>query len=281
MQQYPFVLVNVFAETHFGGNPLAVFPDAQGLSDAEMQQIAAQFNLSETVFVLPSATDHCAACLRIFTPSYELPLAGHPTLGAAWVLQRQKGWPEHFVLRTPAKPVDIQMTEGKVYLRLSGYTGQRSPAGIDELAAATGIAAEHLAEAAYWINSGSPQLLLQVRSLTALHDAQPDRNRLAGVCGHDAPRTVIYLWHDDGTTVHSRLFAEQKNSLVEDSGTGSATANLGAYFALQQQHPLQRVIHQGDHLNRPNRLYLHVDSAGDIHVGGRVIEVGHGILTLP
>lgn len=281
MQKYPFVLVNVFAETHFGGNPLAVFPDAKGLSNDEMQQIAAQFNLSETVFVLPPETDHCAACLRIFTPSYELPLAGHPTLGAAWVLRYQKDLPEHFVLHTPTKPVDIHMTEGKIHLRLSGYTGQRSPASVDDLAAATGIAAEDLADAAYWMNSGSPQLLLQVRSLTALHNAQPDRTRLADVCGHDAPRTVIYLWHDDGTTIHSRLFAEQKNSLMEDSGTGSAAANLGAYFALQQQHPLQRVIHQGDHLNRPNRLYLQVDPDGHIHVGGHVIEIGHGVLTLP
>lgn len=279
MRKYEFFLVNVFAETHFGGNPLAVFPNAQGLSDDEMQLIAAQFNLSETVFAMPS--ENAAATLRIFTPSYELPLAGHPILGAALILQQKFHLPAHFVLQTKAKPVDIHIQHNIVYLSLNGYHHKPSSATSEELSDALGIASEYLAETAYWINSGSPQLLLEIKNLNALHHAQANYLKLSAICNHQASRTVIYLWHDDGQTIHSRLFAEQNNSLIEDSGTGSAAANLGAYFAMKKQHPLQRTIHQGDHLNRPNRLYLEVDKQETIQVGGKVITVGNGIFTLP
>lgn len=98
MRIYPFKLVNVFAKTLFGGNPLVVFPQSDGLNDSEMQQIAKQFNLSEAVFAFSSKT--AVADLRIFTPERELPLAGHPTLGCAFVLQKLYNLPNEFVLNT-------------------------------------------------------------------------------------------------------------------------------------------------------------------------------------
>ena len=91
MQTYTYHIVNVFADNHFGGNPLAVFPSADGLTDQQMQAIAQQFNLSETVFLFAPTAKHgvqAVADLRIFTPNYEMPLAGHPTLGAAFVIQQ-------------------------------------------------------------------------------------------------------------------------------------------------------------------------------------------------
>lgn len=110
MKTYPFYLVNVFAESHFGGNPLAVFAHADGLNDEQMQAIAKQFNLSETVFIFPPSDQHgvsAVADLRIFTPNYELPLAGHPTLGSAFILRQLTDLPNHFVLNTLAKPVEV------------------------------------------------------------------------------------------------------------------------------------------------------------------------------
>ena len=106
MSGLPFEIVNVFAETTFGGNPLAVFAAGQALSDATMQALARQMNLSETVFVLPSA--QADARLRIFTPAHELPFAGHPTLGAAAVLYRQRGLGESFTLETQAGVIPIR-----------------------------------------------------------------------------------------------------------------------------------------------------------------------------
>ena len=105
MRTIPFQVVNVFAETHFGGNPLAVIEDGHSLTDAEMQAIALQFNLSETTFILPS--NHAAARVRIFTPDYEMPFAGHPTLGTAHVLHGLRGLGAQFSLEMQAGVIPL------------------------------------------------------------------------------------------------------------------------------------------------------------------------------
>lgn len=266
-RNYPFVLVNVFAETHFGGNPLAVFPEASGLDDARMQAVAKQFNLSETVFVFGDK-------LRIFTPDYELPLAGHPVIGTAAVLQKLRGLPESFTLHTRAKPVDIRCTDGRAVMRIAGYTCETAAATAGEFARMLGVHTADLAEHAYRVNSGSEQLLMQVMSLDALQSATVDAEGLRTLC-RDCPRDVLYLWYEEGDTVHSRLFFTSGQTVLEDSGTGSACANLGAYYAHCGRAPLTRTIFQGDGMGRPNRLSLAVDDQG-IEVGGRVIEVGRG-----
>ena len=280
MREYPFQLVNVFAESHFGGNPLAVFPDAAGLSDGDMLQIARQFNLSETVFAFGGSAG-AAADLRIFTPDGELPLAGHPMLGAAFVLQQQRGLPENFVLNTRAKPVKLHGVNGSITLHISGYTCEASAVGAAQLAAATGIDADKMAAQAFWVNSGSAQLLLQVYDLAALQHARPDLRALREICQADGHRTVIYLWCEQGEKAFVRLFAEVNGALIEDSGTGSAAANLGAYYAAQGRAPLVRHIYQGDEMGRPNRLCLRVDAEQHIFVGGQVVAVGEGVFRLP
>ena len=266
-RNYPFVLVNVFAETHFGGNPLAVFPEASGLDDALMQAVAKQFNLSETVFVFGDK-------LRIFTPDYELPLAGHPVIGTAAVLQKLRGLPERFTLHTRAKPIDIRCADGRAVMRIAGYTCETAAATAGEFARMLGVHTADLAEHAYRVNSGSEQLLMQVMSLDALQSATVDAEGLRTLC-RDCPRDVLYLWYEAGDTVYSRLFFTSGQTVLEDSGTGSACANLGAYYAHCGRAPLTRTIFQGDGMGRPNRLSLAVDDQG-IEVGGNVIEVGRG-----
>ncbi len=96
-----------------------------------------------------------------------------------------------------------------------------------------------------------------------------------------ADEPSVYLWFDNGATVHARMFFEQGGRLLEDSGTGSAAANLGAHYLSQNRFPLEKTIEQGDHMNRPNRLSLKVDEAQNIFVGGRVVEVGRGTFRLP
>ncbi len=272
MSDYDFVLVNVFAETHFGGNPLAVFPEADGLDDTEMQAIAKQFNLSETVFVFGNR-------LRIFTPDYELPLAGHPVIGTAVVLQKLRGLPERFSLHTRAKPVDIRCADGRAVMRIEGYTCETAAATAGEFTQVLGLHTTDLAEHAYRVNSGSEQLLMQVTSLAALQRATVDAEGLHTLC-RDCPRDVLYLWYEEGNTVHSRLFFTSGQTVLEDSGTGSACANLGAYYAHCGRAPLTRTICQGDGMGRPNRLSLAVDEPG-IEVGGHVIEVGRGSFVVP
>lgn len=180
MRSYPFKLINVFAESHFGGNPLAVFPLVDGLSDAEMQQIAKQFNLSETVFAFSSET--AVADLRIFTPEHELPLAGHPTLGCAFVLQQQHNLPSDFVLNTRAKPVRLHAEYDKMELAIEGYDIKPSLASQRQLAESLGLAENAIAATAFWLNSGSPQLLLQLLEPQAIEQVKVDYATLSAIC---------------------------------------------------------------------------------------------------
>ena len=281
MPRYDYTLVNVFAETRFGGNPLAVFTDARGLSDTDMQNIARQMNLSECAFVFPADTPEAAARLRIFTPAYELPFAGHPTLGAAYVLQQQQSLPENFALQTVAKTVAVHGANSVMAFRLSGYTSQAAQLTPAQLAALSGIDAAQLDSQAYWVNAGTTQLLLQAHSREALANARISLPDLQAAAAEAGTHAALYLWCEQGDTVYVRLFIDFNGTIVEDSGTGSACANLGAWLLSQGRTPLRRTLHQGDHMRRPNRLYLRIDEQQNIEVGGRVIEIGRGYLDLP
>lgn len=284
MRKYDFVLVNVFAETHFGGNPLAVFPRAAGLNDETMQQIARQFNLSETVFAFPGG-DGAAADLRIFTPNYELPMAGHPVLGSGFVLQQEQGLSESFTLNTRAKPVHMRGANGHMQFRISAYRQQECPAGAGQLAEMLGIAPQDIAGKAFFTDSGNPQILIELANPAALRKLNISLPPLKALYRQNpykaGDEASVYLWCEQGDTVHARMFFEQGGILAEDSGTGSAAANLGAYYLSQNRVPVEKNIRQGDHMGRPNRLSLNTDEALNISVGGQVLQVGSGTFLLP
>lgn len=285
MNKYPFYLVNVFAQSHFGGNPLAVFPCADGLTDEQMQKIAQQFNLSETVFVVAPSDDKAVADLRIFTPNYEMPLAGHPTLGSAFILKQLNKLPDAFILNTKAKPVQIFINKAHVQLKIQGFEMAQSQVDKSSLAHLSGLTADDIASKAYFVNSGTQQILVALSNHQALKSLHIDRLKLR-VLNVDNPfksteEPSIYYWFADGDRVYSRMFFEQNGVMVEDGGTGSACANLGAYFISQNQYPATKHIYQGDEMDRPNRLFLSVDDEQNIYVGGDVIEVGKGEFYVP
>lgn len=281
MRHVHYKLVNVFAETHFGGNPLAVFPDADDLTDCEMQQIATQFNLSETVFVKKSVKT--TACLRIFTPSYEMPLAGHPTIGAAAVLHKLNGLPDQFSLTLPAKQVEIAHQNGLFSMEIEGFTATESQAGREFLAELTSLSTRQILGNAYYMNAGVKQLLLQVADANALEQASISREKLSQRIAQDRQDCTadLYLWCEQNGKILSRMFFELGGQMIEDSGTGSAAANLGAYFIHTGKFPCEYPIQQGDFIGRPNRLSLRVDCNQHIFVGGKVVDVGEGIFYLP
>lgn len=281
MRKLFFKLVNVFAESHFGGNPLAVFPQANGLTDEEMQHIAQQFNLSETVFAFSSKS--AVANLRIFTPEYELPLAGHPTLGCAYVLQKRQNLSPHFTLNTQAKPVQLQIEDEHAEMMISGYEIRPSQANQQQLAEAVGLANEMIMPVAYWVNSGSSQLLLQLNNRAAIDEININFNKLSAICQQDDEPIGIYLWYEDKKCgqIFSRFFYGENGVMLEDSGTGSAAANLGAYFLSQQKFPANYMIHQGDKMGRSNRISLRLDEQQRIYIGGRIIDIGEGYFNLP
>ncbi|STZ75498.1 PhzF family phenazine biosynthesis protein [Bergeriella denitrificans] len=279
----PFYLLNVFAESHFGGNPLAVFPAADGLNDETMQLIARQFNLSETVFVKRAARAEAVKQLRIFTPAYEMPFAGHPTVGAAYLLQKLLDLPPHYRLETPAGLVDIAHDGGAVTLALdNGIQTAASDLSREAAAALLGLAAEDVAAAPMWVNTGTWQLLLPLASFEAVARCRvADAAAFMRQTATDFGKPQIYVWALSGDTAKVRLFFGQDGAVLEDPGTGSAAANLGGWLWQQRGGSLALNITQGDELARPNRLLLRVDDNGVVSVGGKVIEVGRGVFMLP
>lgn len=275
-KNYRFKIVNVFAETPFGGNPLAVFVDAEGLDDVQMQLIARQMNLSETVFVLPSAI--ADARLRIFTPAYELPFAGHPVLGSAAVLHQERQLAENFVLETQAAPIPIQHAQGLYRLATRLHAAQ--PANLSQAEAAQMLSLSPAAIAAdpEWVSTGSMQLLIQMTSREAVLNARTVPDLFFEKAAKNAGQAIAYLWHIADGVATVRLFFEQNGQIVEDPGTGSACANLGAWHVHHGQLPLRVRVEQGAVLQRPNVLHLNVTAEGEIHVAGAVMPVGEGVL---
>ncbi|WP_159879604.1 PhzF family phenazine biosynthesis protein [Aquitalea denitrificans] len=278
MPSHAFEIVNVFAETTFGGNPLAVFTDARSLPDVSMQALARQLNLSETVFVLPSTQAN--ARLRIFTPAHELPFAGHPTLGAAAVLYRQQGLGDAFTLETKAGVIPIAHQDGLFTLQANPAHERDAGLAIDAAAAMLGLPAAAIAAPPSWLDTGSEQLLIQASSRAAVLAARPVPALFARDACLRPGRSVAYLWHEADKLATVRLFFEQDGAVLEDPGTGSACANLGGWCSLHQRYPLQWRVEQGAVLQRPNVLHLTVDGQRRIYVGGRVIPVARGEFVL-
>ncbi|BBF83727.1 phenazine biosynthesis protein PhzF like [Aquitalea magnusonii] len=278
MTSHAFEIVNVFAETTFGGNPLAVFTAATGLSDTSMQALARQMNLSETVFVLPST--QAAARLRIFTPAHELPFAGHPTLGAAAVLYGQQRVGEAFTLETNAGVIPIVHQDGLFTLQANPARERDAGLAIDAVAAMLSLPVDAIAAPPSWLDTGSEQLLIRASSREAVLAARP----LPALFVRDAclqpGRCVAYLWYEANAVATVRLFYAQDGAVLEDPGTGSACANLGGWCSLHQRYPLQWRVEQGEVLHRPNVLHLTVDAERRIYVGGRVIALARGEFVL-
>ena len=280
LHDYAYVLVNVFAPSHFAGNPLAVFPHADGLSDTDMQAIAVQMNLAETVFAFKS--DEAVAKLRIFTPDYELPFAGHPVIGAARVLDQLKRLPAEFSVQTEAGITQLQRDKMRyTFTREQGVCSEVDSAEVPELLAALGVDELSISSAPAWVNTGSEQLLLEVSQTEVLSGIKPDAAKLSAWFAKQGKRAAVYLWHEKNRYVRVRFFSAVGNVLTEDIGTGSACANLGGWCLAHGLSDVEWLIQQGDYLRRHNRLHLRTSAAGLIYVGGETIVVGHGSLSVP
>lgn len=284
MQQYRYRIVNVFADAaspqpRLTGNPLCVFENARGLDAATMQSLALQFNLSETVFVLPS--DTATARIRIFTTAFEMPFAGHPTLGSAQVVRALAGAGDRITLETGAGVIALSAHGDQWTLKANAPQTRAYVPPLSSLAQTLGINAADILETPLWVNTGNEQLVVPLSGADAVRRCKPDAARMAAEKAADGT-SKIYVWADTGGgALLVRFFLLKHGALSEDHGTGSAAANLGGwYVARKLPLPLHRVIHQGEAISRPSRLLLDVDATGGIYVGGRVIELGAGSVTL-
>lgn len=291
MVSYPFETVDVFTERRFGGNPLAVFPDARGISDPEMQALAAELNLSETTFVLPPADPSNTARVRIFNRTAEMAFAGHPSIGTAYVLARiQPLVSASMRLEVPAGlvVVDIErvgndVVGGRLTAPQPLTKGSEYPAG--EIAACVGIGEDAILVHAHRpvaVSMGNPYVVAHVTAeglkrcvpdLRAFHDFRARHPDLGD-------RFSLHLYAGDGRELRARMFAPLAGTM-EDPATGSANAPLGALLlSLSGAERAEYVIRQGEEMGRPSLLHVTARrEAGELiaTVAGRCVPVLSGI----
>jgi len=284
-----YFTTDVFTTTAFAGNPLAVCPDARGLTTAQMSAIAREFNLSETVFVLPPRDPRHTRSIRIFTPAQELPFAGHPTIGTAIVLAAcgyvSSGLDGdiEIVLEEGIGPVPVtvRMVDqvpvfAKLTVRRHPELGPPPPdravvAAMLSLAPADIVAGP---DAIQTVSCGVPYLFVPVVDRAAVGRVRPVGN----LDGH-----AIFVFFQRGEQVHARMFAPELG-VVEDPATGSAVAALGGYLADRERTntngTLRWVVEQGEDMGRPSRLELEVDRqdgrVARVRVGGSAVLISEG-----
>ncbi len=281
-QRYRFITLDVFTDRPFGGNPLAVFPEAAGIDDQQMQLIAREFNLSETVFIL-AGTNGADANLRIFTPAFEMPFAGHPTVGACLILALEGRIGGSATLGVKAGMMAIAVADGVATITAPQPARSiASPApDADSVASALGLASGE-------VLTGDQSPLICTAGVNFLFASAANREILArakpGSPGGDTVGTALVALDDLAHgAVHMRMFAPAAG-VPEDPATGSAAAALPAYLRHMGLEKPAFVIHQGDDMGRPSRIAVTVttdDSGADsVQVGGsgQVMSEGEFIL---
>lgn len=298
MRRLDYRIVNVFAAPglRLSGNALAVFEDARDLADEEMAALALQLNLAETTFLLPSQTTN--AKVRIFTPTLEMPFAGHPSLGSAYVVRSLGRGAEDLVIEVKAGPVRVTSTGDHFQLTAPSSPTSRpvssTPAEIDailELPAGSAL------EGGAWVHTGVEQLIVPLANVDAVRAARPNPNLLGRVGAGTRGEACMYVFAEDAAragVIVARFFYLAFGAVVEDPATGSACANLGGWLQLAGKAEKGAELHveQGDLVGRPSRLRLTIEPApsldkdgggwthGAVRVGGDVVEVGRGFIEL-
>lgn len=303
MSSYEFYQLDVFTETRFEGNPLAVFPDAEGIGGNQMQAIANEMNLSETVFVLPS--ERALRRLRIFTPKQELPLAGHPVVGT-WRLLAELGVTEQISngpltieqeLRAGILPVEIEFRNGapiRVTMTQAEFRSLRSIQDentVKALASALGLERDEIADAdglpIQAVSTGIGSLAVAVNSLAVLGRIRVDPAALSDIyleAGAVGCYAFTFETIDPDSYVHARFFAPA-DSIPEDPATGSAAGSLSGYLFSHGKAPDGPfVIEQGDFMGRPSRIRASVSgndgTVGKVRIGGSAVIVAKGEIYL-
>jgi trans-2,3-dihydro-3-hydroxyanthranilate isomerase len=295
--RYRYHTCDVFTDTRFGGNQLAVLPEAAGLSDREMQQVAREFNFSETTFVLPAEMGH-ARRVRIFTPTIEIPFAGHPNVGTAFVLASTGAFgsidaPVTVTFEEKAGLVPITIVrDGEGLIRCELAAPERLTLGAtisaEALARAVSLTPEEVVTTTHppqTASVGLRFLMAELRDLAALARARPNMERLEQLAAAGVTADVhLYVRGGDDVDIHARMFAPLDN-VPEDPATGSANAALGALLA--QYDPaasgsFRWRVAQGVEMGRPSLLEVRTEKREGVvvetRVGGASVLVSVGVI---
>jgi len=277
-----YVVCDVFTDVPLQGNQLAVFTDGRDLNDADMQSLAREMSFSETVFVLPATREDADVRIRIFTPTNELPFAGHPTLGSAFVL----GAPlQKIVIRLETGagvvPVELEREGPKIVF---GWMEQPLPkwepvANADEILAAVGAERSGLPVERYDLGPG--HVYLELESAEQVAGLQPEWGALGRATGDG-----VNCFARNGDGWKTRMFAPG-HGVSEDPATGSAAGPLAVHLARHGRIAFGEEIRisQGAEIGRPSTLYAVAEGSADmlerVRVGGSAVTVARGEFTLP
>lgn len=292
-RRFAVVQMDVFSAKPLEGNPLAVFPDARGLTDREMQAVAKEMNLSETTYIFPgdaAVQRERGVHVRIFTVNEELPFAGHPTLGTAFVLRSGTGAPE----------VALDLKLGKIPVRFEDSDGQpvfgemrqpdpefgetHDPKAVAE---AVGVRPEEIADDApiQTVSTGVPFIIVPLRSLATAQRMKADWQRGADYLRR-AKGQFFYLvcreTVDRGARLHARMFFYNGEDPATGSAAGCAAAWMAAHGVAKSGERV--LIEQGVEMGRPSRIFVRADKDGNrvvnVRVGGNAVEVLRGEVVL-
>jgi trans-2,3-dihydro-3-hydroxyanthranilate isomerase len=298
--QRRYVTVDVFTERVFGGNPLAVVLDAQGLKKPQMQAIATEFNYAETTFVLPPRDPEHSAHVRIFTPRTEVPFAGHPNVGTAVVFAREleaKGGPplDRLIFEEAAGLIPIRLIRQANTVVGAEFTAPENltvgpPVSADDIAECLSVTAADINQSCHppqVLSVGLPFLVAEITTREALRRAKPNsktHERVLPPLGTDA----IYCYSRGATPqqLHARMFSPL-DGIVEDPATGSAAAatiSLLAALRPERDAEMSWRIEQGIEMGRPSLLKGRTEKRDGtvtaVHIGGFAAQFMSGLLEL-
>jgi len=302
--RYRFYTADVFTDRAFGGNPLAVFPDGRDLSSEQMQRVARELNLSETVFVCPAERPRHTRRLRIFTPSAELPFAGHPTIGTAHVLASIG----EIALERDVTNIVFEEGVGPVPVRIHARDGRPifaqlaaprlpefgpPPPSLETIAATVSLYPSDLLRAEAGpqaVSCGVPFLFVPVRDKEAIRRVRVNREQWErSLSSYWAPHLYVFAYDAEvnGSSLRARMFAPALG-IEEDPATGAAATALAGYLGVRDGRSdatLRWRIEQGFEMGRPSILHVEADKRDgaiiSIRVGGASVLVSEGTMEVP
>src|SRR5580692_842068 len=289
---YRYVVVDVFTTDPLAGNPLAVFPDAAAIDESTMQKIARELNLGETVFMLPATRQDCAARVRIFTPTKEMAFAGHPTIGAAFVLLQENIVPRDssdFILEEQVGPVPLRVEAGRrplIWLRMPPVREEKF---YDSAVCARALRLEPqdlLPMNPQRLSAGNPTVVVAAKDKAAVDRAWLDSAGLKTLKGAENESFCVFLFASTRGGTYSRMFAPEYG-IPEDPASGSCMGPLAVYMMRHDLIPnagdTRFVNEQGTKMGRRSLLHVEVrgkSAADGIYVGGHVTPIVEAVMTL-
>ena len=292
MRKCPFYIVDVFAEEKYAGNQLAVVRDAKALSDIEMQQIAKEMNFSETTFILSDQKRNGGYDIRIFTPREELPFAGHPTLGTAYVIQ-------HEIIREPVETIILNLKIGQIPVTLKYSGKQIDILWMKQMGATFGLIfePEQISQVLSLnkseiddrfpiqeVSTGLPFIIIPLKTLDTLKQAKVSKDKYFELIKDTQAKAMLIFCpetYDKENDLNIRVFADYYG-VPEDPATGSANGCLAGYLVKYRYFGNDQIdirVEQGYEIGRSSLLYLRAKDKGEkiaVSVGGKVEMIAKG-----